>query len=496
VTDAKKLPGEPRSYYGCTNHNARNCYKRQEDEKKKSPGTHKQAHQSILVDETAFQFSHSVLSIYHSDFPNNPHYHGNDWGEHTQKHEDQQEQDVTEEEQQWANDELYQDTKPDETTHDSSSASDPGSNSTLTVANTKEDSDTECQQIKDAFNATLIEPEVTLKESSPLKDTLTEIDAIQSSSSEPSWGQYRPRTQQELEQEWQVWDETNKGEQQETTTAYRHYRCESCDKSTSTTNFDTTYTLLCLECAPGRVTPEREDLVKATKLLHKKGLEKAERDDEEEWGRIPIPQSGDSADDYWLDDDSSAESESEQYEAEPGPSVLSSRKPDDDSDDASSNLISQAQRTSTSPTKEEKTQMSMSNFDDLAFLIDPRRDGSIKSKDDTVLTLNELTTTLYSLPSTRQPSLKPITSDSPPQLRSIAVPSWSGHLMRYQRYNLKMGYKHRTKMRSKLMKHIKKVVPKQNHIPLPTPQPQWQSHTAVTTQELISLYQQSQLIPT
>ena len=68
--------------------------------------------------------------------------------------------------------------------------------------------------------------------------------------------------------------------------------------------------------------------------------------------------------------------------------------------------------------------------------------------------------------------------------------------MRYQRYNLKMGYKRRTKMRSKLMQHIRKVVPKQNHIPSPTPQPQWRSHTAVTTQELISLYQQSQLIPT
>jgi hypothetical protein len=207
-------------------------------------------------------------------------------------------------------------------------------------------------------------------------------------------------------------------------------------------------------------------------------LEKTGRDDEEEWGSIPISQSDDSDDDYWLDEISSAESESQQYETDPEPSVLNSRKPDDDSDDASSNLISQAQRTSTPPTNEEKAQISMSNFDDLAFLVGPRRDDSIKRKDGTVLTLNELTTTLNPLPPTREPSLEPIISDSPPQLSSIEIPSWSGHLMRFQRYNLKIGYKRITKMRSKLMQHIRKLVPKQNHISLPTPQSHGQSHTA------------------
>jgi hypothetical protein len=72
--------------------------------------------------------------------------------------------------------------------------------------------------------------------------------------------------------------------------------------------------------------------------------------------------------------------------------------------------------------------------------------------------------------------------------------------MRFQRYTLKMGYNRRTKMRSKLMQHIRRVVPKLDHIHWPTPQYQyidirpWRSNTAVTTQELIFLYQQSQLI--
>ncbi len=384
----------------------------------------------------------------------------------------EQDVDVPGEGQQWANDESYHDTTPDDTTFASSSESDPGSISTLTVANTQQDSDTECQQINDASNTTLIEPEVTttLKEQCPLKDTPTKIDAIQSSSSEPNWGQYRQRTQQELEQEWQVWSKTNQNEQQGTTKAYRHYRCESCNKPASTTNLDTTHTLLCLECVPGRVTPEREDLVKTTKLFHKQGMEKTGRDDEEEWGGIPIPQSDDSDDEYWLDEISSVDSESERYETDAGPSALNSRNPDEDPDDASFNLTSQVHRTSTPPTKKGKAQMPMSNFDDLAFLIGPRCDGSIKRKDGTVLTLNDLITTLNPLPPTPEPSLEPIPTISPSQPNSIEILSWTGHLMRFQRSTLKMGYKRKSKLRSKLMKSIRKTVPTQVHVHWPPTQ--------------------------
>jgi hypothetical protein len=112
-----------------------------------------------------------------------------------------------------------------------------------------------------------MEPEIpiTFKKDPSLKDTHNEIDAIQSSSSKPSWGQYRPRTQQEIEHEWQLWDKTNQNDQQGTTMAYRHGRCECCKKPISTTNLDITYTLFCLGCMPGRVTPENEGFIKNSK---------------------------------------------------------------------------------------------------------------------------------------------------------------------------------------------------------------------------------------
>jgi hypothetical protein len=164
------------------------------------------------------------------------------------------------------------------------------------------------------------------------------------------------------------------------------------------TNLDTKYPLLCLECVPGRVIPECEDLAKATKLSRKQGVEKTSRDDDEgEWRGIPIPQRDDSDDEYWLDKVSSAESESEQHEAEAGPSTLNLRKSDDDFNDASSNLTFQAQINPTSTAKKEKTQMSMNNLDDLAFLIGPCHDGSIKRKNDTVLWLPWLGT-VYTVP--------------------------------------------------------------------------------------------------
>jgi hypothetical protein len=66
-----------------------------------------------------------------------------------------------------------------------------------------------------------------------------------------------------------------------------------------------------------------------------------------------------------------------------------------------------------------------------------------------------------------------------------------------------MGYKRQTKIRSKLMKRIRKVVPKQDHIHWPTTPPsrnidvrQWRCHKTVKTQVLILLYQQSHLMTT
>jgi hypothetical protein len=248
--------------------------------------------------------------------------------------------------------------------------------------------------------------------------------------------------------------------------AYRHGRCESCNKPTSTTNLDTTLTLLCLGCVPGRVTPERED----TTLSQKRGMNKTGRDDEEEWGGIPTPLSDDSDDEYWLDEISSAESESEQHEADTDHSVSKLRDPDGDTDDASSNLTSQTDRNPIPKTKDGKTRISMINLEDVAFLIGPRRDGDIQRKDGTILTFKQTTATLNPLQSTREPSLEPIASDSSSQPTFSEHLSWTGHLMRFQRFTLKMGYKSKSRLRAKLMKIIRKTNPTQAHIKWTLPQ--------------------------
>ncbi len=227
----------------------------------------------------------------------------------------------------------------------------------------------------------------------------------------------------------------NKGQ---STTACRHGRCESCNKPTSTSNLDTTYPLLCLDCVPKRVTPEPKNPVQDRKQSYKQGLEKTGRDDEEEWSGIPIPQSDDSDDEHWLDE--SDESELEQHEADTGPFSLNLRKPDDDPDDASTNLTSQNRQTPTSPAMKEQKQMSMENINDYAFLIGPRRDGRIKRKDGTVLSLQELPHTLNQSHQTVHTSLEPIILDSPFPMSPTALPSWTGHLMRFQKSTLKMGY--------------------------------------------------------
>ena len=80
--------------------------------------------------------------------------------------------------------------------------------------------------------------------------------------------------------------------------------------------------------------PESEDIVKDTQPSYKEGVGRTGRDDEEEWSGIPIPQSDDSEDEYWLDE--SSDDEPEQHEADTEPSIFNPRKPDDDSNDASS----------------------------------------------------------------------------------------------------------------------------------------------------------------
>jgi hypothetical protein len=106
----------------------------------------------------------------------------------------------------------------------------------------------------------------------------------------------------------------------------------------------------------------------------------------------------------------------------------------------------------------------MKNVNDYAFLIGPRRDGLIKRKDGTVLSLQEVPNTLKLSHQTIHAPLEPITLDSPSPMNSTVLPSWTGYLMRFQKSTLKMGYKNKSKLRSKMMKSIRKTVPTQDTV--------------------------------
>ena len=108
--------------------------------------------------------------------------------------------------------------------------------------------------------------------------------------------------------------------------------------------------------------------------------------------------------------------------------------------------------------------MSFQNINDYAFLIGPRLDGLIQQKDGTILTLQEPTTILNLSHQMVSTSLELTTLDAPYTVRFTELPSWTGHLMRFQRSILKMSYKCKSKMRSKLMKSIRKAVPIQDHV--------------------------------
>jgi hypothetical protein len=109
------------------------------------------------------------------------------------------------------------------------------------------------------------------------------------------------------------------------------------------------------------------------KNVAKRGLQKAERDDEEEWGRIPIPQSDDESEgDTWLD-----ESDDSDTERDIRPACVISVK--------------------TAFNKEPNVKVGENKInrqttDDFAFHHGPRRDGTILRKDGSILNLYELNT--------------------------------------------------------------------------------------------------------
>jgi hypothetical protein len=126
-----------------------------------------------------------------------------------------------------------------------------------------------------------------------------------------------------------------------------------CSKPVSTTNLNPELELFCEECDQelmdlncGYRSGEQAD------NMTKRGLEKTERDDEEEWGRVPIPQSDDSdSAEGWLSDES------------------------DDHD--------------THSTKETKDKAQEYRNCVVAFMVAPRKDGRILTKEGNIIDVNE-----------------------------------------------------------------------------------------------------------
>jgi hypothetical protein len=190
----------------------------------------------------------------------------------------------------------------------------------------------------------------------PITASMTPNGEQGSSSIEPGWGRIESSKEKERTEDFRLWESINIGDytNQRTTKAYRHGRCYMCSKPVSTDNLDLEMELFCKECDQelleldcGYRSGEQADNVTT------RGLEKAERDDEEEWGRIPIPQSDDSdSTDEWLSE------EPEQHE----PTIT---------DD-----------------KEQSQKGYLNCF--VAFLIAPRKDGRILTKEGKIIDTNDV----------------------------------------------------------------------------------------------------------
>jgi hypothetical protein len=96
-----------------------------------------------------------------------------------------------------------------------------------------------------------------------------------------------------------------------------------CSKPVSTTNLDLEVELFCQEC--GKDLTEL-DCGFDDNINPKRGMERRDRDDQEEWGRIPIPQSDDSDDEHWLDESHSPESEQEEEDVTIDTPVMGNEK--------------------------------------------------------------------------------------------------------------------------------------------------------------------------
>jgi hypothetical protein len=92
--------------------------------------------------------------------------------------------------------------------------------------------------------------------------------------------------------------------------------------------------------------------------------------------------------------------------------------------------------------------------EDFAFRNGPRRDGSIRKKDGSILTVND-----QPYPKDTKPEKALKEKERLPE-NEVTLPRWSPLLLVIQRQNLRRGYKSRTKVKAKLMRVIRRHVPK------------------------------------
>ncbi len=119
----------------------------------------------------------------------------------------------------------------------------------------------------------------------PMTASMTPNDEQGSSSVEPGWGRIESSKEKERMEDLRLWESINIGgyTNQRTTKAYRQGRCYMCSKPVSTTNLDLEVELFCKEY--DRMLVELDcgyRLGEQTDTQTKRGMEKTEKDDEEE----------------------------------------------------------------------------------------------------------------------------------------------------------------------------------------------------------------------
>jgi hypothetical protein len=177
------------------------------------------------------------------------------------------------------------------------------------------------------------------------------------------------------------------------------------------------------------------------------------KDDEEEWGGIPIPQSDDSEDEPWFEESHSPESEPGDEDVTP---MRGNKK------GFSQNVLTIVSNT---------LLINKQSTEDFAFRNGPRQDGIIQRKDGSLITIDECP-----YPKQSQPR-KPFKKEKGLPEVGLEPPRWSPLLLTLQNRKLRMKYKSKTKVRAKLMRAIRKHVLKEEHI-------QWEKINGVTTNKL------------